>query len=149
MTQRRNLVDEPPYPLMRVLGYRITEWSAGRTVVEMTLDPEVHGNRGGFPHGGVYATLLDTACAVAAAWRPEPEPHAHVMTLSLNINYVAMPKGGRLITTASVTGGGRSTLFTKAELRDDLGNLVSTATAVVRARTPAPGATGSQAEAEA
>ncbi len=129
---------EASYPLMRTLGYRSTHWGPDRAVVEMDIDPEIHPNRGGIPHGGVYATLLDTVCAVAAAWREPPEPPARPITLSLTVNFVSIPKGKRLIAEGRVTGGGRKTFFSRGELRDELGTLVCTASATIAVRPGKP-----------
>lgn len=130
--------NEAPYALMRTLGYRSTYWGPDKALVEMDIDEDVHANRGGIPHGGVYATLLDTACAFAAAWREAPEPPARPITLSLTVNFVAIPKGRRLIAEGRVTGGGRKTFFSKGELRDELGNLVCTASATMAVRPGKP-----------
>lgn len=135
------------YPLMRVLGYRIAEWSAGYARVEMPIDPEIHVNRHGIPHGGNYATMLDTACAYAGTWRAEGEPAVFAMTLSLNLSFVGLPRGERLIAEARNTGGGRNTFFANGELRDELGTLVATAAAVLRLRVAGGDPTRKKADA--
>ena len=47
-----------------LMGYRLTEWSAERAVVELVVGPQ-HLNRSGVLHGGVLATLLDSALGFA------------------------------------------------------------------------------------
>lgn len=124
---------EPPYPVQRLLGFAVTEWSEGFARVEMPLE-EKHGNRYGIPHGGVHATLLDSACGFAGAWTGDPDRPRHCMTLSLTVNYVGRATGKRLIAEARVTGGGRRSFFANAELRDEHGVLVATATTTMRYR---------------
>ena len=46
--------------LAESLGMEITDFSEGSCVVELTVG-EKHLNMGGMAHGGVHATLLDTA----------------------------------------------------------------------------------------
>ena len=137
---------EAPNPLMRVLGYRPVEWREGFARIEMPIDPDVHVNGLGIPHGGTYATVLDTACAFAGTWRAPPAPRAGAMTLSLNLNFVGLPTGRLLIAEGRRTGGGASTFFADGELRDELGALVATASAVMRYTRPRPTSAGTTAE---
>ena len=46
--------------LAKTMGIEITEFSEGSCVVECTIG-EKHLNMGGVAHGGVHATMLDTA----------------------------------------------------------------------------------------
>ena len=46
--------------LAKTMGIEITEFSEGSCVVECTVG-ERHLNMGGVAHGGVHATMLDTA----------------------------------------------------------------------------------------
>ncbi|MEM6438896.1 MAG: PaaI family thioesterase [Pseudomonadota bacterium] len=128
-----DVTGEPPYPLQRLLGHAVTAWSEGFARVEMPLR-EMHGNRHGIPHGGVHATLLDTACGYAGAWTGDPDRPRHCMTLTLTVNYVGRATGERLIAEARVVGGGRRSFFAEAELRDEHGVLVATATSALRYR---------------
>src|SRR5690349_20903931 len=55
----------PGAPVASTLGYRLTEVEAGRVVLELRPQ-EWHYNPIGSMHGGVFATLLDSACGCAA-----------------------------------------------------------------------------------
>ncbi len=123
------LTDEP-YALQKALGYKITEWRKGFARVELELT-EVHTNRQGFPHGGIYALLIDTAAGHSGSWVPETEPRVGVMTLSLTVNFVSVPKGQMLIAEANMTGGGKNNFFVSSELKDELGNMVATGSAAL------------------
>ncbi|MEM1314151.1 MAG: PaaI family thioesterase [Pseudomonadota bacterium] len=129
----RDATGEPPYPYQRLVGFEIVAWSEGYARVEMPLR-EKHANRYGIPHGGVHATLLDTACGFAGSWTGDPEAPRHCMTLSLTVNYIGVATGERLIAEARVVGGGRRSFFANAELRDEHGALVATASATMRYR---------------
>jgi len=125
---------EHPYPLQRLMGFEVTEWSEGFARVELPLDSDRHGNRYGIPHGGVHATLIDTACGYAGCWTGDPARPRMAMTLSLTINYVGRASGERMIAEARVTGGGRRSFFADAQVRDETGRLVATGTATLRYR---------------
>ncbi|MEJ6389146.1 PaaI family thioesterase [Gymnodinialimonas ulvae] len=126
-------LNEEPYALEAHLGYRLTAWSEGEAMVEQPLLPHLT-NRQGLPHGGVHATLLDTAMGYAGCYTGDAEVRQMALTLSLNVNYLSRPKGTRLIATARKTGGGKSTFFASGEVRDDLRELIATATGVFRYR---------------
>jgi uncharacterized protein (TIGR00369 family) len=88
-------------------------------------------------HGGIHATLLDTAMGYSGCFTGDPERRVLALTLSLTVNYVSAIKGVRLVAEATRLGGGRSTFFSSARLRDDTGETVATASGVFRYR-PAP-----------
>jgi len=122
-----------PYQLQQVLGYRITEWREGLAVVELALTA-LHTNRHGTPHGGIYATLIDTAAGFSGTYAGEGKPPRRAMTLSLNCNFIALPRGTRLIATGRRSGGGRRSFFASVELHDETGLLIATGQAALRYR---------------
>ncbi len=126
-------LEEPFYPLQRHLGYRLMDWSEGAATIEQPLLTHLE-NRQGLPHGGVHATLLDTAMGYAGCFTGDPDRKQMALTLSLTINFVSRPKGTRLIATARKIGGGKSTYFAEGEVRDDLGELIATGSGVFRYR---------------
>lgn len=128
-----NPLTADPYPLQRTLGYVVTLWEKDHARVEMPIE-ERHENVQGFPHGGVYATMMDTALAFCGTWREPGEPPARVMTLSMTLNFLSLPNGKRLIADARKTGGGKSIFFAESTLTDELGTIVATATATMRYR---------------
>lgn len=128
MARNYNPLTDEPYLLQKTLDYRITAWEDGYARVELELS-DVHMNRQGWPHGGIYALLIDTAAGHAGSWVPEDQPRIGVMTLSLTTNFISVPKGKCLIAEARKTGGGRNNFFISATLKDELGNLVADGTA--------------------
>src|SRR6056297_1046083 len=118
-------------------GSEITDWPEGYARVEVPIAPHV-ANRPGIPHGGPHATLMDTAMGFAGCFTGAPDKHQMALTLSMTVNYLGQAQGTRLIAEGHVSGGGRKTYFAKAEVTDDMGNLLATATGVFRYRgTPA------------
>ena len=87
---------ERPYPFQNLVGFRILEWSEDFARFELPMGEHL-GNRYGIPHGGVYATLLDTVMGFAGCFTGSAEDRRLAMTLSLNVNYLAVPQGDRLV----------------------------------------------------
>lgn len=124
---------EEPYPFQTVLGFDVTDWSDGYCRIEQPMAQHIN-NRNGIPHGGMHATLLDTAMGYAVCYTGDPDERQTGMTLALNVQYLAVARGKTLIAEGRRTGGGRTTVFTEGNIRDDTGNLIATATAVFRLR---------------
>lgn len=124
---------EPPYALQAHLGFRLTDWSEGYARFEMPIAPFL-GNRYGIPHGGVYATLIDTAMGFCGCYTGDPEVRQLAMTLSLTVNYLSQPKGKLLIGEGKVTGGGARTYFAEATIIDETGEVIATGVGTFRRR---------------
>ena len=129
---------EPPSALAAHLGIAMTGWRRGWARVEAPMAPELL-NRQGLPHGGLHATLLDTAMGFSGCFTGDPARRQMALTLSLTVNYLGQAQGRRLIAEARVTGGGRKTYFAEGTVHDDTGTLIATGTGVFRYRG-SPGA---------
>lgn len=127
---------EAAYAFQSHLGFELVEWSDGFARVEVPLGPHLM-NRQGIVHGGVHATLLDTAMGYSGCFTGDPDRRLMALTLSLNVNYVGRSEGLRLVAEARVRGGGRSTFFADGTLTDDTARLVATASGVFRYRKDA------------
>ena len=130
------LHNEAPYPLQNHLGFKLTEWRKDFCRVELPLKPFLL-NRYGIPHGGIHATLIDTAMGYCACYSEDPNTPIFAMTLSLTVNYLGQSTGNTLITEAKRTGGGRKTFFAQGSVTDDTGQIIATATGVFRFRSGA------------
>lgn len=126
------LVQEPS-AFQTHLDYRLTGWQKDWARIEAPL-ADFMGNRQGLPHGGVHATLLDTAMGYCGCYTGDPDQKRLCLTLSLNVQYIALARGTRLIADARRTGGGRSTFFAEATVTDDTGALIAKGTGVFRYR---------------
>jgi uncharacterized protein (TIGR00369 family) len=124
---------EEPFPLQRLMGFRMTGWSDGFARFELELADKLL-NRHGIPHGGVYAMLLDTVMGHSGCWTGDPDHRILAMTLSLTTNFLARPTGSVLVAEGRRTGGGRSSFFAQGSITDDAGNLVTTGSGVFRYR---------------
>lgn len=121
------------YPYQALLGYEIAEWAEGRCRVVMPLS-DAHMNRHGLPHGGVYATLLDTAMGFAGSYSPPDAEKRFALTLSMTTNFLSRPRGELLSADGRVTGGGRNTFFAESSITDETGELIATAVGTFRIR---------------
>jgi uncharacterized protein (TIGR00369 family) len=117
-----------------LMGYRLTEWSAERAVVELVVGPQ-HLNRSGVLHGGVLATLLDSALGFAGCWCPHPGRYRSAVTLSLTTNYIGQVRSG-LVRTIARKGPGGSRIYTcTGETLGEDGAIIAMAQGVFRYRS--------------
>lgn len=125
---------EAPYELQNVLGYRLTEWARDHAKVEAEFS-DILKNRQGLLHGGIHALMLDTAMGYAGCYTGQPGVQQNALTLSMTVNYIGQMQGTRLIATGRRIGGGRKTYFAEAEVTDDTGARLATASGVFRYRS--------------
>ncbi|MGY8796813.1 MAG: PaaI family thioesterase, partial [Woeseiales bacterium] len=71
---------------LEFLDFKLVAWKAGFVRIEMPVRP-VHRNTVGYLHGGVIASLLDIAGAVAGSYGVADELVS--VTINLNCNYMA------------------------------------------------------------
>jgi uncharacterized protein (TIGR00369 family) len=119
--------DLPAAPITHLMGIGRIEAEAGRVVV--TLEPqEYHYNPLGGVHGGVLATLLDTAtgCAVHSTL---PAGFGYT-TLDLSTRFLrpVSVASGELTCEGTVINKGRRTALAQARITDARGGLVAHAT---------------------
>ncbi|MDP4005886.1 PaaI family thioesterase [Methylobacterium sp. NEAU K] len=113
-------------PFVNHCGIEALDVHEGRTRLRLALQPE-HANNLGIAHGGVICTLLDVALGTAArlkAGRP-------VVTLDMQTRFL-VPGSGVLTAEGRVTRAGRSVIFCEAEIRDTRGELVASATGLLK-----------------
>lgn len=113
-----------------LVGYRSYLPGENGGACSLEIGPQ-HLNRLGILHGGFVSMLLDNGCGIAVR-NAVGDVDAVVVTVSMAINFIDSASEGLVTTTGHVTGGGRSTKFAEAELRDATGRLLATATATFR-----------------
>ena len=120
-----------------LIGYVLDVGDRAGAVCWLDLDDR-HLNRQGILHGGLAATLLDSAMGATGSLTVDATGRHPFTTLSLTVNYLAPGHPGRVTATGRVTGGGRATLFNEGALRHEDGTLIAPATGVFRKTRAAP-----------
>jgi uncharacterized protein (TIGR00369 family) len=115
---------ESPSGYQSTMAYRLAEWREGEAVIEMLIGPQ-HLNRVKVVHGGVLASLIDTACGFCGSYTDTPGEQRGVATLSLTTSFTSPAQNGLLRTIATKRGGGASTFFASAEIYDEAGVMVA------------------------
>lgn len=114
-------------PLLELLEIRPVASSEGSATFEMVVDDR-HLRTLGLLHGGVTATLLDTAMGFAAVTMA-PEAH-HVVTIQLNVNYIRPAwKSEKLVAHGELRHSGRQTAVAHGEVKTAEGTLVAAGSA--------------------
>lgn len=119
--------DAPPPPLALLMGFKLEEIEEGK--VSMSVVPEeYHYNPRGVAHGGLAATLFDSAlgCAVQSLL---PPAHA-APTLQLQTNFIRpiTIATGKLTCVGEVIHFGKKTATAEGRLTDAAGKLYAHAT---------------------
>ncbi|WP_221356392.1 PaaI family thioesterase [Streptomyces beigongshangae] len=117
----------PAPPLSVTLGFTLEEVEHGRAVFVLAPGEE-HYNPIGSVHGGVYATLLDSAagCAVQSVL---PRGTAYT-SLDLSVKFLRpiTVDTGKVRAVGTVLNSGRRTALAQAELLDSADRLLAHAT---------------------
>ena len=115
--------------LLHLLGVRPLEVGEGRSRVQLVVSDQ-HLRSRGIAHGGLVATLLDTALGWAAGSKA-PEG-LDVVTAQLNINFIRPARPGEvLIAWGEVQHAGRRTAVARGEIQTADGALIATGTATM------------------
>ena len=110
-------------PFFSLLGMCFRAIDPGYCRIDTDFTPAVHGNAFGAVHGGVYASLIDSAC-YWALYCQMPEDRGYT-SLDLNVTNLAAVRGGKLITEARVVRQGRSVSISEATVKDETGRLLA------------------------
>jgi uncharacterized protein (TIGR00369 family) len=105
--------------IWRTLGFRRTVWEPGRQVVEWdaTEDYGFPTNAGSIIHGGMVATILDTAMG-GACWTLLNKEDAF-LTADLRVEYFRSARPGLLRAEGRVVRKARRVIFCAADLYQD------------------------------
>jgi uncharacterized protein (TIGR00369 family) len=117
----------PPPPIMKLMDMERLTAEFGSVTV--TLRPqEFHYNPLGGVHGGVIATLLDTAAACSVHTTLPAGVGYTSMDLTTKFLRPVTVESGLLTCTGSVLSQGRRTALAQAQLTDEQGRLLAHAT---------------------
>jgi len=115
-------------PMAATLGFNLDDFGDGYVELACTPD-EFHYNPYGMVHGGLAATLLDTATACAVQTRlPARVGYA---TLNLSVNYLRpiTSDTGPVRCLGKIVSMGRTVAVSEASVTDETGRVLARATA--------------------
>jgi len=117
----------PPPPLMRALDFDGVSFGEGRTAFRLT-PREFHYNPLGTVHGGVFATMLDSACGCAV--HTMLPAGVFYTSLDLSVKYLRPVRvdTGPITAEATVVHLGRRTALAAGQITDAAGKVYVTAT---------------------
>lgn len=120
------VVNVSPYPYH--MSMRVSEIALDRAVIELTTGP-CHLQPFGNVHGGVLATLIDTATFWAAFMRI-PEENGMV-NIDLKLNYLKAVESGVLIAEGAAIHSGKSISYAEATVYNSSGERVAHGTSTL------------------
>jgi uncharacterized protein (TIGR00369 family) len=116
---------EAPTAFAELVGYRLQSWRPDYAEVTLLLEAK-HLNRNGGPHGGLLATLIDTACGYSGVHSAGPGRPRRALTLSLACQFIGRAEPGTTLTAIGrKVGGGRQIFFATCEVHDSNGRLIA------------------------
>ena len=125
-----------PGTLVERMGIEFVEASPQRLVATMPVEGNTQPY--GLLHGGVHATLAETAASVAGAlWFGD---RGKVVGVSNHTDFVRAVRGGELRAEATPLARGRTTQLWQVEISDERGRLVAHAKVRLQNVAEAPGA---------
>jgi 1,4-dihydroxy-2-naphthoyl-CoA hydrolase len=107
---------------VKLLGLRIEEATGDRVVLACPVTPDLHQPYG-LVHGGVHASLAETAASIAGAlWFGD---RGKVVGISNHTDFIRAVRGGTLHAEATPLARGRTTQLWQVAISDDQDRLVA------------------------
>ena len=134
---RRPDRDQLEAGLVKLLGVRVEEASGDRVVLSCPVTPDLH-QPFGLVHGGVHATLAETAVSLGGAlWFGD---RGTVVGVSNHTDFLRAVREGELRADATPLTRGRTSQLWQVEISDGQGRLVAHAKVRLQNLAEAPGA---------
>ena len=122
---------------IKLVGLRIEQASGDRVVLTCPVTPDLH-QPFGLVHGGVYATLAETAASVGGSlWFGD---RGKVVGVSNHTDFLRAVRSGELRAEATPLSRGRTTQLWQVEITDEQGRLIAHAKVRLQNLSEAPGA---------
>jgi 1,4-dihydroxy-2-naphthoyl-CoA hydrolase len=122
---------------LKLVGVRVEEASGDRVVLTCPVTPDLH-QPFGLVHGGVYATLAETAVSVGGSlWFGD---QGKVVGVSNHTDFLRAVRRGELRAEATPLSRGRTTQLWQVEIADEQGRLIAHAKVRLQNLSEAPGA---------
>ena len=115
-------------PYFRLLSMEIRELARGRALLEANV-AEKHLQAFGYVHGGVFASIIDTAAFWAAFC--DLDENEGITSVDLKLNYLKPVREGRLIARGKRIKMGKKLGLGEAEIRSEDGKLIARGTSTL------------------
>lgn len=124
--QRRNTIRDlfPTTPFMGWLGVVVEAYEPDRAVLRCPFRHELT-NDGEAYHGGVVASLIDSAGALAAWSNHDFDKGARAATVAMNVQYLGAARRSDLLAEGRAVKRGRELIFTEITVTDGHESLVA------------------------
>lgn len=131
--RRRQAIPEvmPAAPFMGWMGLVFDHYEPDDVVVRLPFREELT-NDGVVYHGGVIASMLDTAGAAAAWSNHDFDKGVRASTVSMSVQYVGAARQSDLLCHGRTVKRGRELIFTEITASDADGNVVAHAVQTYR-----------------
>lgn len=110
-------------PFAQLIGMRLVDLRLDEAVIAVDMRDDLR-QPSGVLHGGVTATLIDTAMAFAVRTRLEKE--AKTATIDLTVHYLRPHWSGMATCTARVLRAGNRIFAVTADVTNEEGELIAT-----------------------
>jgi uncharacterized protein (TIGR00369 family) len=121
----------PATPFLKGLGIVFDRYEPDDVVLRLPFREDLT-NDGVYYHGGVIASVVDTAGAAAAWSNHDFDKGARASTISMSIQYVGACKKSDLVCAARTVRRGKELTFTEITAADTDGNVVAHAVQTYR-----------------
>lgn len=122
-------------PIGETLGFQLVDAGDGWAAFEGVPGPQ-HYNPAGIVHGGYAATLLDSACGIAVITKLNEGQSMTTLELKTSYLKAMTDKTGKVRAEGRVISIGRRVAYTEAQLTDEAGRLLATATSTLLVLNP-------------
>ncbi|MDD5748027.1 MAG: PaaI family thioesterase [Actinomycetota bacterium] len=109
-------------PMYRHIGMEVIDAKDGKSKLILNAKKELQSLYG-MVHGGAIASVIDSACSIAAG--TQLAPGEICLTVDLRTNYIANLKEGKIFAEGILIHRGAKTCVSRAEARDENGNLIA------------------------
>lgn len=110
-------------PFAKLVGMRLVDIRPNEAVIQMEMRDDLR-QPSGVLHGGVTATLIDTAMAFAV--RTHLADHEYTATIDLTVHYLRPHTSGTVTCTAKCVRAGKRIFTVSADVENDEGKLIAT-----------------------
>jgi uncharacterized protein (TIGR00369 family) len=110
-------------PFAKLIGMRLERLDLDEAVISIDMRDDLT-QPSGVLHGGVTATLIDTAMAFAV--RTRLDPAAATATIDLTVHYLRPHLSGTAICTARIVRAGKRVFTVSADVENEEGKLIAT-----------------------